>query len=207
MSRTRHLATGMSLLVATSLAAIAPAVAEDEQAPARAAAAPSIVSSADARGDVRLRSGEGPSKAARRSIDIHRVVIRRTPARTAGARVRFAVRIRESRPRARYDQMAFFVLRPAGGGAKLGDIGFTTRGRLAYASWGPTPSGDYVSCDPLRSRVVPGSDTVHLDVPRRCLPDRPVRITVRTVTGVFRSDAPTYSADRLVVPGVHDLRR
>jgi hypothetical protein len=146
--------------------------------------------------DVRLAERTGDlSRATLTSIDVRSVSVRRV-----GGAVRFTVRLREViSARAGVQQMVFVGLLPASPGQRWqADIGMSPQqSRLAYANLVPdtgNPSAAEV-CDPLRSVASRRTRTVRLDVPLRCLPSEPARLSGYAATGWFRSDGGTLSED------------
>ena len=124
--------------------------------------------------------------------------------------VRFRVTMRTISRSPKFDQMAFLRLRPPAGSEATWstEIGMSPQlPKLSYAYYFADDSGqDYRSCDPLTATVLRHRQSVALAVPYRCLPGDAARITLRTLTGRFRSDAPVASQDFLRVPGTHELR-
>ena len=174
--------------------------------PRGSAAAPvTIVSARDARGDVRLTAGDGPSASLRRSIDVRRLTIAQV-----GDRVRFEVRIRRVLPVDQsFDQMVLMTIEPAPGSTETwrGDVGFAVqqpRSAFAYADQDGTGS-DLESCDPLTSRSQPSSRVLYLDVPAQCVPSGEAKVRLRSVAGYFRSDAGFFASDTMTVPGLVTL--
>lgn len=160
----------------------------------------------DARGDVRFLADPGISARERRSIDIRAVKITdRAP------KVRFQVRLADVMANQRdFDQMAFIAMTPrrTSDADWSSTAGFSPQmSQLGYASWFADSSGvDYETCDPIRSRAKPSANLIWLDVPNRCLPiGLPMRISVTTSAGNFRSNAGSYSKDTLRLPGVHTI--
>lgn len=196
----------MRLLPSVAAVVLAcPLVAAGLGASAHAAPGP-ILTETDTWHDVRIHQrAEGLSRPARQSIDIRRFTVT-----DVGAKVRFAVRWREVVQTERFDQMVFVSLKPprASDETWSGQVGFSPQAaRYGYASLiADDTYEDVVNCDPTRSRSRAATQTVWIDVPKRCVPTGPARITVSTLTGGFRGDGEVWSSDRLTVPGVHELR-
>lgn len=166
------------------------------------AAASTLLSVADAVGDVKIfAETDGLSRAERTSIDIHRFRV----ADRAGNKVRFTVSIEEIIRKPKFDQMFFVALDPPPKSSATwqGQIGFTSKGRDGYATW--YDGDETVWCDIAGVTRQPAKGKVSVDAPRRCLPAGKSKVRLDTYTGHFRSDAPTWSHDRLKVPGKHDL--
>jgi hypothetical protein len=163
--------------------------------PAGAVAAPEAVSATDPAHDVRIfRKAQGMRMAQRTSIDLRRVDLQPRP-----GDVRITVRLRKVLRTNRFDQMVFLTLTPPPGSSETwsADIGMSAQRRgLSYATLA-TGTGSYESCDPLRARVLRRTNQVRLDVPVGCIPEGEVSISVRSLTGYFRSDGRPWSEDRL----------
>lgn len=165
-----------------------------------------VVNAVDTRGDVRFLAHQGISPKDRRSIDIRSVKIT-----DRGPKVRFQVRVADVMANQRdFDQMAFISMKPrrTSGAGWSSTAGFSPQmSHLGYGYWFADSSGiDYETCDPIRSRAKPSGNLIWLDVPNRCLPiGLPMRISVTTYTGNFRSNAGAYSQDTLRLPGVHTV--
>ena len=164
-----------------------------------------VVSATDEPNDVKLLRVDGPTPRVRRTIDLRKVtVVRRSDA------VRLTIRVKDLRPTADFDQMAFIWMRPEAGSSTTWEV---TAGLSAQQ---PTQSyaylfldadgTDYETCDPLDAVVLWRRESVRLDVPLRCIPEEPARIKVHTYAGFFRSDAGTWSKDVLRIPGAYQLR-
>ena len=190
-----------TLAAAAALVAVALAVPAAQAAPRDV-----IVSQADARGDVRLRSYDGGlTDAQRRTIDMRKVTIQE---HTAGS-VRFRVKLKQITTARKFDQIVLVDLLPDNDeDVWSASIGFSPQDKaLGYAYYSPTLDGDdVVSCDPLTTVVRRAKGTVQVDVPQKCLPKDPAVIVVGSYTGTFRGEGVGYSEDRLKVLGTHDLR-
>ena len=183
-----------TVLVAAGLAAATPAEASEV-----------LLSARDAKADVKIYPNDGPSTQLRQSIDIRKLTIE-----DRGSKVRVVVKVKAITTSNQLDQMAFLELRsPAGSSSTAGgDIGFSPQSRaLGYAYVDDGDSSDPVEqCDPIATKVQPKKRSFSLDIPIKCVPEGPMKVTLRTFTGIFRSDAGSWSGDVLKVPGTHTLR-
>lgn len=165
------------------------------------APAPAFVSwtVTDDTGDVKLYGTDGEvTKAQQRSIDIRRVRAISTPSGGTA----FKVRIKQVLPNADFDQMVFLVARPPKGEGKY---------PMVFAGWSLQQPGlgyatlqvsdeNYVNCDPLPTTTYnAGADTIGQVIPPDCVVPSRMRLRFSTATGVFRSEGPGYSFDKLLV--------
>lgn len=164
-----------------------------------------LLSARDAKGDATIDKNDGPSTQRQRSIDIRKLTIE-----DRGSKVRVVVKVKAITKTDRFQQMAFLKLRPPAGSSSSigGDIGFSAQSRaLGYAYVNDLESSDPVEqCDPIAAKVQPKKHSFSLDIPVRCVPKGPLKVTLRTQTGFFRSDAGAWSTDVLKVPGTYTLR-
>jgi hypothetical protein len=186
------------LLVPTTLVAAGLAVATPAQAS-------EVLSARDAKADATIYKKDGPSTQLRQSIDIRKLTIE-----DRGSKIRVVVKVKAITKTDHLEQMAFLELRPPAGSSSTtgGDIGFSAQSRaLGYAYVNDAESSDPVAqCDPLAAKVQPKKRSFSLDIPIKCVPEGPMKVTLRTYTGYFRSDAGGWSSDVLKVPGTHTLR-
>lgn len=154
------------------------------------AASPIVSSGKDAKADVKSTAAEGLSPRNRKSIDIRKAWISQE-----GDNFRFTVKIRRVAPtRVKWDQMVFFTLRDPANVNAFAEVGFTQRSNdLAYAY--DSVTGE--SCDIAKVTRDRMKQTLSLLVPGRCMPTAEYRAKVKTSTGFFRTDAPTWSRDNL----------
>lgn len=152
----------------------------------------------DPTGDVALTTRTRLTRAEKKSIDLRRVSVQRVD-----NQARFIVAIRDVMRVQKFDQAFFIRMREhphAPGGAWAGDVGFTSKGRYSYAYYGDDSGYGGTNCNvavttrPVRNEIV-------ATVPWRCVPEGPLRISVESLTGHFRSDAPLYSRDRATFAG------
>lgn len=182
------MAAALATLVVGHSAALAAATARSEQEV--------LASLRDARGDVRIYQRiRGLTTAERTSIDLRDVTVE-----GRGSVTRFTVQVRDVRRTRGWDQMVFLNFQQPASSDEVfsGSIGFSPQDATisyAYLYFG-TDGTDYESCDPLRARVSWQRDRVSLDVPQRCLPETEAVVSVKTLTGYFRSDAGPWSSDR-----------
>lgn len=181
-------------LLAASLAAATSAPASED-----------LLSVRDAKGDVRNDTSDGPSTRLRQSIDIRKLTIE-----DRGTKVRVVVKVKAITRSKNLEQMAFLELRPPADSSSTvgGDIGFSPQSRkLGYAYVNDVKTSDPVEqCDPIVAKVQPKKRSFSLDIPLKCVPEGPMKITLRTYTGYFRSDAGSWSSDVLKAPGTYTLR-
>lgn len=194
MNRLRTIVTASAAALSlTSLAT--PAVAASDTASYR-----------DPAGDVHIYHHQGLSHAQRISIDARDVVVRQIDDGT----IRFSVKLRRLIRTDAFDQMVFFNLDPAAGSNEqwTAQVGFANQDAASgYASWiSSVDYHDIGSCDGLHAHQAPRKSTLFLDVPRRCVPGTPAKITFTTMAGKFRSDETPYSRDRGRIPGAHDVK-
>lgn len=182
------------LMAASTLVVATPALSQ--------AATNNVVVANDPPADAFIARRKGITLAQKRSVDIRRTTVQRVD-----SRARFIIKIRDVMRRPRFDQMFFIRMREhtnTPGGAWIGDVGFTSKGRYSYAIYSNESGTRYNECGvaisirPIRNEVV-------ATVPWRCVPEGPLRISVDTYTGTFRSDAPWFSRDRQVVSGWHTI--
>lgn len=175
-------------------------------APASAVVAPGSVKVKDHAHDVRVyRKVTGLSRFERTSIDLRTVTVSPREGDT-----RFTVRLGKVLRTRKFDQMVFLTLAPPPGSTETwsGMIGMSPqRPGLAYAGLDAGNGTDYESCDPLKVGMLRRTSQLRLDVPTRCLPEGQVSVSVRSLTGYFRSDAGRpWSQDRLRFPAPVELR-
>lgn len=186
---------GLGVLAAgLALTSTSPAVAVEDEL---------LVSSDDPAGDVRIRTGTGITQREKRSVDIRNVELRRV-----GAKAQVVVTVREVIRTRRFDQMFFVTFTEpidAPDGQWITDAGFTTKGHLSYATYHSADWSTYDNCDRVAVEVRAARKQVVATIPRGCTPMEPVRVSVTSMTGTFRSDAPVLSVDRHSVPGHHDF--
>ena len=171
---------------------------------AAAAPADNLIVVDDAKSDVRTVRTQGLTGKQRASIDLRTVEVASTAESTT-----FTVTLKDVLPKATFDQMVFIDLLPANGSDETwqGSIGFSAQlPQLAYAYLDGPVAEEMVGCDPLKSVTLGGREAIRLVVPVECLPETEARIVVRTISGHFRSDAGTWSKDKLRIPGAHALR-
>ncbi|GAA2119465.1 hypothetical protein [Nocardioides bigeumensis] len=172
--------------------------------PAAAAPADTVIAVDDAKNDVRTVRTQGLTGKQRASIDLRTVKVASTAESTT-----FKVTLKDVLPGATFDQMVFIDLLPANGSDETwrGSIGFSAQlPKLAYAYLDDPVAEKSAACDPLRSVTLGGQEAIRLAVPAKCLPETATRIVVRTISGHFRSDAGTWTKDKLRIPGAHVLR-
>jgi hypothetical protein len=171
---------------------------------AAAAPADNLIVVDDAKNDVRTVRTQGLTGKQRASIDLRTVEVASTAESTT-----FRVTLKDVLPGARFDQMVFIDLLPANGSDETwrGSIGFSAQlPMLAYAYLDDPAAEETAACDPLKSVTLGGQEAIRLVVPADCLPETATRIVVRTISGYFRSDAGTWTKDKLRIPGAHILR-
>jgi hypothetical protein len=168
------------------------------------AAASTLLSARDRAGDVKIfTETDGLPKAERKSIDILKFRV----ADRSGKKIRFTVGIKEIIRKPKFDQMFFvaFDPPPKSNATWQGQIGFTSKGEDGYATLYDAATDESIWCDIDGVTRQAAKDKVSIDVPRRCLPAGKSKVRIDSFTGHFRSDAPTYSHDRLFTPDVYDL--
>ena len=178
-----------TVLVAAGLAMDIPAQASEKLLEVR-----------DTKGDVKIYKNDGPSKRLRQSIDIRKLKIE-----DRGTRVRVVVKVKAIARSKDLEQMAFLELRPPADSSSTigGDIGFSPQSRAyGYAYVYDAETSDPVEqCDPIAAKVQPKKGSFSLNIPKQCVPEGPVTVTLKTYTGYFRSDAGSWSSDVLKAQG------
>lgn len=194
-----RLAAALALAITT----LGPAVGGHAATPATSSPeAEVLATSVDARGDVRRDSSRFLTTRQKKSIDIQQVTLARV-----GNKARITITMREVIRSPRFDQIFFVTLREAAdtsGGPWTANAGFTTKGRLSYSDYADADWQTYETCG-LTVEVKPRKRQVIATLPRRCTPRAPANVTVKALTGHFRSDAGTSSSDRHWIRGWHDF--
>ena len=170
-------------------------------APASAATT-HVATSFDQWGDVRNFEGKRLTLLEKRSIDMGRVDVDRVD-----RKARVTIRLRKVIRVSKFDQMFFITLterKDAPGGQWITHAGFTTKGRYSYSSYSSMDGNQWNNCR-LAVDVLPVKDEVVATIPWLCAAEGPVKVSVSSYTGTFRSDAPAYSTDRHTLTGMHTI--
>ncbi|MCM0620506.1 hypothetical protein [Nocardioides bruguierae] len=154
----------------------------------------------DARGDWQEGASSTLTRRQKASIDLRKMRVVALPQRS---RVRFVMTLRRVTRSDAFDQVLQLRVTPRQGSAWSAgfDLGVQDREVFAFFDEGTTSR----SCTP-RLGVDRSAGRLTVNVPERCVPDRPGRVRLASFTTLWRSDAPAYSSDRLHVPGLVDLR-
>lgn len=195
MVKIHRAVAGLSLLIASLAATLF--------TPAAAATEELLASSNDPGGDVRIRPGSKLTQGEKRSVDIRKVKLRR-----AGVKAQVVVTVREILLTPKFDQMFFVTFTEAvdaPDGQWITEAGFTSKGRLSYSTYHSADWSKYDNCDRVEVDVRRAKRQVIATIPWDCTPMDPVRVSIVTMTGTFRSDAPSYSIDRHSIRGYHDF--
>ena len=107
----------------------------------------------------------------------------------------------------KFDQMFFVTLterKDAPGGQWVTLPGFTTKGRHSYSSYWSMDGSQWDDCRPAVT-VRPAGREVVATIPWLWTAKGPVKVKVSSSTGRFRSDMPSYSADRYTMAGLHTI--
>ena len=189
------------ILTLTALTLPLGLVAGPAAAPASAATT-HVVTSHDQWGDVRNLGGQKVTLRAKRSIDMGRVDVDRVD-----RKARVTIRLRKIIRVPRFDQMFFVTLterKDAPGGQWVTNAGFTTKGRYSYSSYSSMNGSRWDNCR-LDVDVRPVKGEVVATIPWLCAAEGPVKISVSSYTGTFRSDAPAFSRDQHTISGRHTI--
>jgi len=176
-------------------------VAGPTAAPASATTT-NIATSHDQWGDVRNHGGQRLTLLEKRSIDMGRIDVDRVD-----RKARVTIRMRKVIRTPKFDQMFFINLterKDAPGGQWETNAGFTTKGRYSYSSYWAMDGSRGYNCG-LDVTVRPVKDEVVATIPWGCLAEGPVKVSVSSVTGFFRTDAPAFSTDRNTLAGRHTI--
>ncbi|UAL31148.1 hypothetical protein K8W59_06670 [Nocardioides rotundus] len=161
-----------------------------------------VVTSYDESGDVRLYGRHLLTTSEKKSVDLRRVTVQRV-----GDKARVIIRLRDVIRVRKFDQMLFVSLverKDVPGGQWRTDAGFTTKGRDSYVTYSSVDGDRFESCN-LDVHVRPRKSLVSATVPWRCTAEGPVKVSVESLTGTFRSDATVFSRDRHSISGRHAI--
>lgn len=161
--------------------------------PRTAHAAESFLEGRDPAGDVTIYDNvDGLSQRDRESIDTRRAWVSKVDRGT----FRASVKLRRVADRStRWDQMIFFESRPQNDRRPdRAEIGFTNKPRIAGYAYDTRTDEQ---CDLGAVTRKPARDVLSIDVPARCMPREGWHMDVNSFTGVFYSDEPAYSKDRV----------
>ena len=186
---------------------------EPEVGPGRASARPDALAYAeDATGDVSSRPVPGVAAETRNGIDLSSLTVMRH----GRAAVRFTVDVERVERSEGVTQV--YLIDVDGVGFDFGQLHVATHPQSAPASRdglehsitleGADTAEGYVECDEISTSLEDGAGTWWVDVPLRCLPRTPSKLSVyaQALPGPS-TDVPVdpWSEDTLTVPGRHQL--